>query len=74
MITSSDSYNTYDLDKYYVILPQKPVFNLEKFLQKFDAKKVNEGFSYNSEENEHFLSIQEIRDLIKKNLDSNFKA
>ena len=29
MITSSDSYNTYDLGKYFVILPQNPVFNIE---------------------------------------------
>ena len=30
MITSSDSFNTYDLGKYYVILPQNPFWNLEK--------------------------------------------
>ena len=74
MFTSSDSFNTYDLGKYYVILPQRPAFNLERFIKKHSAKKVKPGFSYNSGENKHFLSIEEIRDLIKKNLDSNFKA
>ena len=40
MITSSDSYNTYDLGKYFVILPQNPVFNIESFIRDKKAKKV----------------------------------
>jgi UDP-N-acetylglucosamine 4,6-dehydratase (inverting) len=39
MITSSDSYTTYDLGKYFVILPQKPFWNLKSFIKKFEAKK-----------------------------------
>lgn len=68
MITSSDSYNTYDIGRYYVILPQSPVFDLEKFIIKNKAKKVIPGFSYNSGKNEHFLSEDELRFLIKNNL------
>lgn len=74
MITSSDSYNTYDLGKYYAILPQTPVFNLEAFIKKHNAKKVTPGFSYNSGNNSKFLKMGEIRNLIIENLDSNFKA
>lgn len=44
MITSSDSFSTYDLGKYYTILPQVPVFNLGDFIEKFNAKKVPVGF------------------------------
>ena len=68
MITSSDSYNTYDLGKYFVILPQNPVFNIESFIRDKKAKKVKPGFSYNSGQNEYFLTVDELRILID-NLD-----
>jgi len=64
MITSSDSYNTYDLGKYFVILPQTPVFNIESFIRDKKAKKVKPGFSYNSGQNEYFLTVDELRILI----------
>ena len=32
MITASDSLNTWDLGKYYAILPQKPNFNLDDYI------------------------------------------
>jgi len=61
MITSSDSYNTYDLGKYFVILPQNPVFNIESFIRDKKAKKVKPGFSYNSGHNEYFLTVDELK-------------
>ena len=48
MITSSDSYNTYDFRTYYVILPTNPRWDLSKFIKSNKATKVKEGFSYNS--------------------------
>lgn len=68
MITKSDSYTTYDLDKIYVILPQRPNWKLNDFIKEFKAKKVQEGFSYHSGENPHFLNTNQLRDLIQKNL------
>ena len=68
MITSSDSFTTYDLGKYYVILPQTTFLVLSKFKEKHDAKKVDEGFNYNSGENEDFLSVSDLKELINKNI------
>jgi len=51
MITSSDSFSTYDLGKYYAILPQAPSFKIEEFIQHFKAIKVEQGFQYNSKTN-----------------------
>jgi FlaA1/EpsC-like NDP-sugar epimerase len=68
MITASDSYSTYDLGDYYVILPLEAKWNLSDFLTEFNAKKVKQGFSYNSKENTTFLSVQELRELIEKHL------
>lgn len=67
MITSSDSYFTYDLDKYYVILPPKPKWNLAEFIDNFDAVKVPKGFTYNSGENEEWESVESLRGLIESN-------
>jgi UDP-N-acetylglucosamine 4,6-dehydratase (inverting) len=39
MITSSDSFYTYDLGKYFTILPSVPNFNVKDFILKFGAKK-----------------------------------
>lgn len=67
MITSSDSYTTYDLGKYYTILPLKTLWSLEEFIKKFKAEKVIENFVYNSGQNDDFLTVSQIRDLIKNN-------
>ncbi len=64
MISSSDSYNTYDIGNYFVILPTIANWNLEKFIKKFKAKKVPIGFNYNSNENKEFLSVKQLNKLI----------
>ena len=64
MISSSDSYNTYDIGEYYVILPTIAKWNLENFIRKFHAIKVPTGFNYNSKENNKFLSVKELNKLI----------
>ena len=73
MITSSDSFSTYDLGKYYVILPQVTTWNLEAFLKEFSATKVPQGFKYNSGDNDQWVGIEDIRTLIKEHLDPDFK-
>ena len=45
MITSADSINTYDLGKYYVILPNKTKWNLGDFFKTFKGEKVELTFS-----------------------------
>ena len=68
MITSSDSFTTYDLGKYYVILPQTPFWHLSEFIKKHTAKKVEEGFNYNSGINEYFLTVAELKKLISEQI------
>jgi UDP-N-acetylglucosamine 4,6-dehydratase len=72
MITSSDSYLTYDIGPYYAILPQHPVFNINEFISKYDAKKVVEGFRYNSGENTEWLSVEQLRLQIREHVDKTF--
>lgn len=73
MITSSDSFHTYDLGKYYVILPTTHLWNIDDFVAKFNAKKVKEGFTYNSGGNTEWETIESLRQLIKDHVDPTFE-
>jgi UDP-N-acetylglucosamine 4,6-dehydratase len=72
MITESDSLNTLDCGKYYVIIPSHPSWDKNKYLDKFNAKFVTPGFKYNSGENEEWVSVDSLRGLIKDHVDPNF--
>jgi len=74
MITTSDSFSTYDLGKYYTILPQVTRWKLEDFIQHFKAIQVPQGFKYNSGENKEWLSVEQLRELIIHHIDPEFKA
>ena len=74
MITSSDSYFTYDLGKYFTILPSSHSWNLDDFVRTFNAEKVAEGFQYNSGENKHWETVDSLRSLIKEHVDPGFQV
>lgn len=73
MITASDSFFTYDLGKYYVIIPQTPSWNVDEFKKHFNAKLVPEGFAYNSGENTEWETVESLRALIKEHVDPTFE-
>ena len=73
MITSSDSFYTYDTGRYYVILPQNTRWNLNDFLEKHNAMIVPAEFSYNSGSNTQWETIDTLRKKIKENIDSDFQ-
>jgi UDP-N-acetylglucosamine 4,6-dehydratase len=73
MITTSDAFYTYDLGKYYVILPATHKWQLKDFIKEFSAKPVSLNFSYNSGENEEWETVDSIRKLIKKHVDCAFE-
>jgi UDP-N-acetylglucosamine 4,6-dehydratase len=72
MITSSDSFTTYDLKEYYVILPQVPSWNLNDYIRHFNATPVAKGFSYSSGQNTEWETVETLRKLILEHVDSNF--
>jgi UDP-N-acetylglucosamine 4,6-dehydratase (inverting) len=73
MITPSDSFNTYDLGKYYVILPTETLWDLSEFKNTYKAELVKPGFSYNSGENGEWETVESLRRLIKEHLYPNFE-
>lgn len=71
MITESDSFYTIDIGKYYAILPAG--CNMERYLEFYKGTKVPMGFKYNSGQNDQWVSVEEMRELIQKYVDPNFK-
>ena len=74
MITTSDSFFTYNLGKYFVIVPQTPIWNVNDFISNFNAELVPDGFAYNSGTNTEWETVESLRALIKEHVDPNFIA
>lgn len=74
MITHSDSFYTYDMGRYYAILPTVPNWDLSKYISEFNAVKVPEGFEYNSNQNDEWETPESLRELIRKHVDPSFEV
>lgn len=62
MITVDDSRHTLEFEKYFVIMPEFPwwTYNFDK-----NAKRLPEGFSYTSDKNTDWLSVEKLRALVE---------
>jgi UDP-N-acetylglucosamine 4,6-dehydratase len=68
MVTASDSFNTVDLGPYFAILPSADGAVREHYLSRSGAKEVPRGFSYNSGDNTAFLTVSELRELVREHV------
>jgi UDP-N-acetylglucosamine 4,6-dehydratase/5-epimerase len=64
LISKADSLNTYDLKYCYSIIDSVHS-NIIKKYKKDKIKKIKAGYQYNSLENKAFLSVSELRKLVK---------
>ncbi len=64
MITVEDSMTTYEYDKHYIVYPQMVWSESRKAVP--TGKKVEEGFSYSSDNNTVWLTVEEIKELLKE--------
>lgn len=74
MITEADALHTFDLGDRYAILPSLASYTHDEFAAHFKATRTPEGFNYRSDQNDHFLSVDELRALIRAQLDPDFEA
>lgn len=58
----------------YTILPQQPIWKMDDYISHFNAKKVPEGFSYNSGDNDQWETLETLRAKIKEHVDPNFSV
>jgi UDP-N-acetylglucosamine 4,6-dehydratase len=73
MITASDSFSTVDLGQYYAILPSDGSTLGAYQKANISLQSVPEGFCYNSGTNAEFLSVEQLRGLIRQYVDSEFE-
>ncbi len=76
MITETDALQTISTDKYYVIVPMlfgKDVnATMKSYCAHHKGTPVGKGFSYNSGRNSEWLTVDQIRTLIRQHCDSSF--
>ena len=63
----------FEFDNYFTILPTDMISRKKYERNGITLKKVEDGFSYCSKNNKHFLKVEEIRELIRLNVNPNFK-
>lgn len=63
MVTTEDSFTTYEYEKHFIVYPQMTWNNRQK--PDLSGRKVEEGFSYSSGNNKEWLSVDDIRELLK---------
>ena len=73
MITASDSFSTIDLGQYYAILPSDGSVQRQYQAAGVQVRSVDPGFAYNSGTNSDFLSVDQLRDLIREHVDPTFQ-
>ena len=64
MVTRDDSRLTYEYEKHYIIYPNFDWKNPNDILP--GGKLVEDGFEYNSETNIEWLSVEELKEALKK--------
>jgi UDP-N-acetylglucosamine 4,6-dehydratase len=78
MITESDSQNTIENERYYVIVPmlsgRKHDETMARYSVHHHGTAVSQGFRYSSDKNTDWLSVGQLRQLICEHVDPNFRA
>ena len=76
MITETDSYQTIENEHNYIIVPMLYGYSAAEMMEKYSAhhqaKIVPEGFRYSSGKNSEWLTVTELRKLIRDHCDSTF--
>ena len=72
MITTSDSFNTFDLGKYYAIISSSNEKIFKNYRNNKKYKKFKIGDSLNSG-NSEFLTVKELKKIIAQNLFNQIK-
>ena len=66
LISEAESATTYDLGKYYAILPLQSTWDTEAYVRQQGGELVPEGFRYMSDTNADYLDAEQLMRLIDK--------
>jgi len=72
MVTQTDALNTIEFKNYFTILPSMPLWDVRKFTETFNGAPCPEEFHYSSGANTQWLTVEQIRELIRTHVDKDF--
>lgn len=72
MITETDAINTIEFKNYFVIQPSMNLWDADKYMEKFGGRCCANGYSYGSGTNTEWLTVDELRRLIREEVDPQF--
>jgi len=68
MITHTDALNSVEFERYFVILPSIPLWDVGEFTRAFRGAPCPDNFSYNSGNNDQWLSVEDLRLLVARHV------
>ena len=74
MITETDALSTVEFEKYFVILPATPLWDVDDFMAEFNGKMCEPEFRYSSGKNTEWLTVDDIRRLVREHVDPTFSV
>lgn len=72
MITETDALSTIEMEKYFAIMPSMRLWDVDSFMRSHNGRPCQDGFRYNSGSNTDWLSVDQIRSLIRSHVDPDF--
>ena len=69
MISYSESLNTVEYPNHYVMLPSFKDYSIDTYIKRNGGKKIKKQFSYTSDKNQNFLTINQLKKIIYQDLD-----
>lgn len=76
MVTNTDSLNTIESARHYIIVPSSPFIERQEMIDQYcdyhRGTLVENGFAYSSDNNDQWLTVGDIRLLIKEHVDPDF--
>lgn len=73
LITSSDALSTLDLGTHFLLLPPSPTWDVAEFIAARGARRCEPGFHYQSGTNSEWLTVEDLRRLIRVHVDPTFE-
>jgi UDP-N-acetylglucosamine 4,6-dehydratase len=73
MIPRDEGRNTLEFEEHYIVQPAFHWWNREQFANLDNCQKVADDFEYVSNENDRWLTVEELRELIKQHSDLEFE-
>lgn len=76
MVSTEDSPATIETDRKYIIVPSSPFRSVDAMLTRYaefhKGRLVQSGFSYTSDQNDQWLSVEQLRNLVRRYVDESF--